>query len=327
VTRRGFRILNTEPGRFSEEAREALRRVGDVDEIEADRAHLLGHVSDYHALFICLRNVIDRDVIERGAQLRYIATPTTGTDHIDIEAARARGIAVLSLAGETELLREVTATAELTWGLLLALIRKLPQAHSSVMSGEWARDSFRGTELRGKTLGVIGYGRLGRMVAEYGSAFRMKVLAFDRNPERELDKVEFVALDQLLQRSDVVSVHLPLSRETEGFFDVKRFEAMKACAVLINTSRGRIVDESALLEALRSGKLAGAAVDVLASETSNRSDWLGADAMRDYARAHDNLLITPHIGGMTQESVEMTNLFMVEKLARHLRQPTEECAR
>lgn len=327
MTTAPFRILNTEPGRFSEQAKEALRRVGQVDEIEADREHLLSHVSEYDALFICLRNVIDREVIERGAHLRYIATPTTGTDHIDLEAARAHGVAILSLAGETELLRDVTATAELTWALLLSLVRKLPQAHGSVMAGEWARDAFRGNELRGKTLGVIGYGRLGKMVAEYGNAFRMKVLAFDRRPEREVRSVDFVGLEELLPRSDVVSVHLPLSPETEGFFDAVRFAEMKTGAVLVNTSRGRIVDETALLEALHDGKLAGAAVDVLAAEMSNRPGWLAADAMRSYAREHANLLITPHIGGMTQESVEMTNLFMVDKLARHLRKPTEECAR
>jgi D-3-phosphoglycerate dehydrogenase len=320
VTPGGFRILNTEPGRFSEQAKEALRKVGDVDEVEADRAHLLGHASDYNALFICLRNVIDRDIIERAEQLRYIATPTTGTDHIDMDAARARGVEVLSLAGETDFLRGVTATAELTWALLLAVVRKLPQAHESVLAGEWARDAFRGTELRDKTLGIVGFGRLGKMVSEYGKAFRMNVLAFDRSPERGADGVTFVSIDELLGRSDVVSVHLPLTAGTEDFFDAERFAQIKRGAVLINTSRGRVVDETALLDALKSGRLSGAAVDVLAGETSNRSDWLAADAMRSYARQHSNLIITPHIGGMTEESVERTNLFMVDKLARRLRQ-------
>jgi len=320
VTPAGFRILNTEPGRFSEQAREALSKVGEVDEVEADRDHLLRHAADYHALFICLRNVIDRDVIERAGQLRYIATPTTGTDHIDMDAAREQGIEVLSLVGETGFLRGVTATAELTWGLLLALVRKIPHAHQSVLAGEWARDSFRGGELREKTLGIVGYGRLGEMVAEYGKAFRMNVLAFDRRPDPGARDISFVSIEELLERSDVVSVHLPLDAGTEDFFDAARFAEMKHGSVFINTSRGRIVDETALLGALRTGKLAGAAVDVLAGESSNRADWLAADAMRAYAREHQNLLITPHIGGMTQESVETTNLFMVDKLARRLRQ-------
>jgi D-3-phosphoglycerate dehydrogenase len=322
-----FRILNTEPGRFSDHAKQALRRVGEVDEVEADREQLLTRVSDYDALFICIRNVIDREVIERGARLRYIATPTTGTDHIDLDAARERGVKVLSLAGETTFLRDVTATAELTWGLLLALIRKLPLAHQSVVRGEWQRDQLRGTELRGKTLGVIGYGRLGRMVAEYGRAFRMKVLAFDRNPERDAPHVGFVGLEELIRGSDVVSLHLPLTPETDGFFGAAKLSQMKPGAVLINTSRGRIVDEGALLQALRDGTIAGAAVDVLAGETSNRADWLAGDPMRNYASEHSNLIITPHIGGVTTDSVEMTNLFMIEKLARHLNSTARECAR
>lgn len=320
MTRGAFRILNTEPGRFSEQAKEALKRVGEVDDVEADREHLLRHASDYHALFICLRNVIDRDIIERAGQLRYIATPTTGTDHIDVEAARERGVEVLSLAGETSFLRGVTATAELTWGLLLALVRKLPQAHQSVLAGNWSRDAFRGAELRDRTLGIVGFGRLGKMVAEYGKVFGMTVLAFDRLPEQRAADVTFVDIDELLRRSDVVSVHLPLSAGTENFFDAERFARMKTGSVLINTSRGRVVDETALLDSLRSGKLSGAAVDVLAGETSNRPDWLAADAMRSYARDHSNLIITPHIGGMTRESVERTNLFMVDKLARRLEQ-------
>lgn len=320
MTRADFRILNTEPGRFSEQAKEALNRVGEVDEVEADRDHLLRHASDYHALFICLRNVIDRDIIERAEQLRYIATPTTGTDHIDLEAARECGVEILSLAGETNFLRGVTATAELTWALLLALVRKLPQAYQSVLSGTWSRDEFRGAEVRDKTLGIVGFGRLGAVVAQYAKAFQMSVLAFDRRPDRGVEDISFVGIDELLERSDVVSLHLPLDAGTEDFFDAERFAQMKDGAVLINTSRGRIVDETALLDALRSGKLSGAAVDVLAGETSTRSDWLAADAMRAYAREHSNLIITPHIGGMTQESVERTNLFMVDKLARRLRQ-------
>jgi phosphoglycerate dehydrogenase-like enzyme len=146
----------------------------------------------------------------------------------------------------------------------------------------------------------------------------MKMLAFDRRPERGVRDIAFVGIDELLHRSDIVSVHLPLDAGTEGFFDAGRFAQMKSGAVLVNTSRGRIVDETALLEALRAGKLSGAAVDVLAAEASNRQDWLAADEMRAYARDHSNLLITPHIGGMTDESVERTNLFMVDKLARHV---------
>jgi D-3-phosphoglycerate dehydrogenase len=322
LIRSPIRILNAEPGRFSEHARRKLRQLGDVTEVEADREFLLEHGTEYDVWFICLRNVIDRNVLERTARLRYLVTPTTGTDHIDVDYARARGVSVLSLYGERDFLRGITATAELTWALLLALVRRVPAAHRRVVEGAWQRDVFRGTELREKTLGIVGYGRLGEIVAGYGLAFGMRVLAYDRTPEDSGKAVSFVGLDELLERADVVSVHLALTPDTAGYFNAARFARMKRGALFINTARGKIVDEHALLEALRRDHLGGAALDVLASETSERHDWLENDPLRAWAGSHDNLLLTPHIGGMTHESVERTNLFMIEKLGRALGEDT-----
>lgn len=323
----GPRILSSEPGRLSTAAAAALRSLGEVHEVEADRQYLLDRIADYDALFIGLRNVIDRDIVARAGRLRCIVTPTTGTDHIDVEAARARGIAILSLQGETEFLRQITATAELTWGLLLSLIRHIPAAHEDVLQGEWMRDRFYGIELAGKCLGVVGYGRLGRIVSEYGAAFRMRVLAFDHHPESESGPVEFVPLRELLGQADIVSLHLPLTSETDGFFTAELFAEMKDGAVFLNTARGKLVDESALLEALRRGKLGGAALDVMAGETSADLRWLEQNELVAYARQHSNLILTPHMGGVTSDSVESTNLFMIRKLARFLTgQPGEPCA-
>jgi D-3-phosphoglycerate dehydrogenase / 2-oxoglutarate reductase len=313
------RILNTEPSRFTSSALEALAALGAVENREADRRFLLDHGGDFDAWLIAFRTVIDRELLAGARRLKVIATPTTGTDHIDVAEARVKGISVVSLAGETEFLERISATAEHTWGLLLALIRHLPAAHASVIAGRWERDPFKGNELSGKTLGIVGYGRLGRIVARYGAAFGMTVIAFDRNPKPS-DGVKFVGIDDLLSRADVVSVHLALSADTERFLDRGRLAMMKPGSVLVNTSRGRIVDEAALLELLRSGRLAGAALDVLADETSADGSWLSRNPLREYARKHDNLLITPHIGGLTAESTERTNMFIIEKLARHLRQ-------
>lgn len=314
-----WRILNTEPRRLSEGARQALRALGEVTEIEADRELLTAHVGEYQVLFIALRNTIDREILDRAKALRCIVTPTTGVNHIDMATAAARGIDVLSLRGETRFLEDITATAELTWGLLLALIRKLPQAHASVLRGEWTRDEFRGIELKGRTLGVVGYGRLGKMVAAYAHAFRMTVLACDRQQRPSTPEVEFVGLEQVLERSDVVSIHLPLNDETRGIIDASCFERMRPGAIFLNTARGEIVDEAALLAALASGKVAGAAVDVLSDETSVHPGWLARNDLLAYARQHDNVLITPHIGGVTSDSTEKTNLFMIGKLASYLR--------
>lgn len=264
-----LRILNTEPGRFSPAARAALQRLGDVTEVEADRDYLLAEVTDFHVLLIGLRNTIDARIIQRAERLMCIVSPTTGTNHIDVGAAQQKGIEILSLYGETQFLKGITATAELTWALLLSLVRKVSAAHVSVLEAKWQRDLFYGHELKGKTLGIVGYGRLGSMVAIYGRAFGMSVVAFDRhNGAGHTAEVSFLGLREVLERSDVVSIHLPLADDTRGLFSSERFEEMKPGSILINTARGEIVDEKALISALAGGKIAGAAVDVLAQETS-----------------------------------------------------------
>lgn len=313
-----FRILNTEPGRLSPEARLALRELATVDEVETDREYLLRHVDCYDAIFICLRNVIDLEVLKRAKRLKCIVTPTTGLNHIDVANAEKLGVKILSLHGETEFLETVTATAELAWGMLLALVRRISAAHQSVMAGEWVRDKYYGRELRGMTLGVIGYGRLGKMLGRYGSVFGMHVLAYDNNPSPGTE-VEFTSLTELLHRSDVISVNLALNDSTYGLLDRDQFSKVKRGAIFINTSRGEIVDEAALLEALRDGVVSCAALDVMAGEATNNPDWLKNSALRTYAQNHDNLLITPHIGGVTLQSVEKTNRFMIDKLASYLR--------
>ncbi len=303
---------------MSQEARLALRELALVDEVEADRKHLLENVSEYHGLFIGLRNIVDREVLARAEQLRCIVTPTTGLNHIDMAFAEAKGVTVLSLRGETEFLSTVSATAELAWGMLLALVRKIPAANQSVMAGEWARDNFYGNELRGRTLGILGFGRLGRMLCAYGQAFGMKVLTHDIRPVSVVD-VESVGLTELLERSDVISVNLALNDASRGMLGREEFSHVKQGAFLLNTARGEILDEDALLEGLVTGRLAGAAIDVMAGETSGNQSWLKDSKLHAYARDHSNLLITPHIGGVTYESVEKTNRFIIQKLANFLR--------
>jgi len=312
------RILNAEPGRFSKEAKAALDAIGDVDEVDADRSFLLQHIANYEVVVVALRNTIDAEVLSHANRLKCVVSPTTGLDHIDLRCAAERDIAVLSLRGETAFLGDISATAELTWGLLLALLRRIPAAHADVMSARWRRDEFCGSELKGKTLGIVGHGRLGKMVARYGLAFRMTVLAFDKAADTTTDGVTFVDLPELLSRSDVVSLHLPLNDETRGCFAAKAFQEMRRGAVFLNTARGELVDQAALLDALRSGHLAGAAADVLAGETSLDPNWLENNELARHARNHGNVLLTPHIGGVTHESVEQTNMFIIRKLQNYL---------
>ncbi len=263
----------------------------------------------------------NRDVLECARRLRVIATSSTGLDHIDLEAAKERRIEIISLRGETEFLDSVTATAELAWGLLLATVRRLPWAFESAKQGQWARDQYRGHQLSGKTLGVLGYGRLGRIVAEYGKAFRMRVLACDVRPVDVASEVLQVDLDALLRESDVLSIHIHLTDENRGLLDAAAFDTMKQGAVLINTSRGAIIDEEALLASLHSGRLAGAGLDVIEGEW--RTDLADHPLIR-YANEHENLVISPHVGGVTYESQRAAIEHVVAKLTRFIEERQRE---
>ncbi len=311
------RILNAEPDNYCDAARRMLRSLGDLTEVRCSQVELLRLVPEFDVLIVRLGLEVDRQVIDVGTRLRAIVTAATGLDHIDVSHAEAKGIAVLSLRGETEFLRSIPATAEHSWGLLLALVRHIPGACASVVGGDWDRDALRGHDLAGKRLGIVGLGRIGERVARYGDAFGMDVAAYD--PYR-LEWVPGVGrcnrLPELLERCDVLSIHVPLNAETTGMIGRNELASLPSQAWLINTSRGAVLDEVALVQALESGGLRGAALDVLEGELDpmerRRSPLLS------YARTHDNLLITPHVGGATIESMARTEVFMAQKLAQHI---------
>ncbi len=309
-----MRILNVEPDNYNPVARKILLEIGELHEEACNRARLLELISEFDVLIVRLGHVIDNEVFQSGKRLKAVVTAATGLNHIDLEAASARGVEIISLKGESEFLETVTATAELTWALILSLIRHLPRAHFHVLKGQWNRYMFLGNELRNKSIGIVGYGRLGKIVAEYGRVFRMKVLVNDPNKDEVPSWVQKVSLEELLRKADIVSLHVNLDETTQGFFGREQIFSMKKGSVLVNTSRGEIIDEQALLEALESGVIAGAALDVLQGETSQKPDWLPRHPLLKYAQSHDNLILTPHIGGATYESMGNTELFIAEKL-------------
>jgi len=311
-----IRILNIEPEGYCDEARDILKQLGSLREAALSREELLEQLPEYEVLIVRLANQIDQEVLDAGCHLKAIVTATTGQDHIDVEYARKQGITVLSLRGETEFLRTIVATAEHTWALLLTLLRRIPAALESVRTGEWDRDRFRGQELGGKRLGIVGYGRLGEKVARYGVAFDMVVSAYDPYLSSWPDHVGPVtSLEELFSESDVVSLHLPLNDETTGMIGEKVLSCLPEGAILVNTSRGELIDEKALIQALEHGRLAGAALDVIVGE---RDEKRLQSPLLDYARHHQNLLITPHIAGATHESMAKTEIFMAHKLATYL---------
>lgn len=312
-----MKILISEPDGYSQKAIGDYKSLGEVlSDKKLSRGELLAAAGDADILVIRLGHKIDREVFEAAKNLKIIACPATGLDHIDLQAAAEKNVKIVSLKGETEFLSTVTATAELSWGLLLSLIRKIPQAFDSVKSGRWDRDSFKGVELRDKALGIIGCGRLGKMMTGYGNAFFMNVLAYDPHvdqEEMERAGAEAVTMEELLRRSDFISVHVPLNGETENLIGEKEFALMKGGAYLINTSRGKIVDEAAMLRALENKKIAGAAIDVMASEEAG-GKFLENNPLLEYAKSRGNLLIVPHIGGATYDSMRKTEDFIAQRI-------------
>ena len=316
MTKGSLRALCPEPLNYSTSGLESFGRIFDVFAEEMSQAEFESAAPAYDVLLVRLRARVSAALILRCPRLKLIVSPTTGIEHIDLEAARLAGITVLTLRGEVEFLRTISSTAELTWALVLALVRRLAPALESVRRGNWQQRAFRGRELRGKTLGIVGLGRLGSMVAGYGAAFGMRVIANDPDTITVPACVErIVPLPVLLRESDVVSLHVPLSNQTHHLIDANAIAMMKKSAVLVNTARGAVVDEAALVDALSDRRIAGAAVDVLADESApgrQKSHLLA------YGRDNENLLVTPHIGGACDEAIESTDDLLADRAERWL---------
>lgn len=244
---------------------------------------------------------ITRDSLSRADRLKVIGRAGVGVDTIDVDAATERRIPVLTApAGNT------VSAAELTMALLLALARRVPAADRSMRAGEWDRKSFNGVELYGKTLGLVGAGRIGGEVAIRARAFGMRVMVFDPflNPDRATALgVETAELDEILEHADVLSVHVPLTDETHGLIGEAQLAKLKPSAFVLNVARGGVVDEDALLKALQSKKLAGAALDVYSSEP------LPADHP---FRTLPNVVLTPHLGASTAEAQQNVAIEIAE---------------
>lgn len=251
---------------------------------------------------------IDAKILARASKLQVIATPSTGSNHIDIEFCERKGIRVISLK-ESPVVNQVFASSEFSFALLLAVMRKLPYAFIGARGGFWrdAEERYRGVEFAGKMLGLIGYGRIGRNMARYALAMGMQVCAYDPHVKISdslvVQKSDYRAV---LAAADVVAICIHLDDSTRGLVGGEWFAAMKDGAYFVNTSRGEIIDESALLDALRSGKLTAAGVDVISDEQQPN---LRNHPLIEYAKANDNLIVTPHIAGLTVESETKTAMY------------------
>lgn len=289
-------FLLNEPSGFPPEAIERLRAQGPV--YRADEAYPAGAIT---VAFVRLRDKVGPAFHERHPALRWIVSPTTGVDHLDLRYFEAAGIGVLCLRGRTSFLDQIHATAEHTLALILALIRRVPDAVQHVREGHWNRYLFQGRELFGKSVVILGYGRIGRQVHTLYSAFGCRVLALDRFPERVPPALQRPAREALGQ-ADILSIHVSLDADTAGLVDAAFLDQLKSGAWIVNTSRGEIIDQAALLSRIRDGRLSGAALDVLAGEPDPLKDRNTCAMIRDCG---PRLLVTPHIGGFTLESLRV----------------------
>ena len=302
------RILVCDP--IDVEGVEKLRREGFEVDVKSSikQAELEKVVAGYNALVVRSRTKVTKQLLEKGGRLKVVGRVGSGVDNIDSKAAEKRGIAVLNTPEAPS-----DSVAELTIGLILAIARRISFADRSMKDGKWAKKELKGSLLNSKTLGLIGLGNIGAKVAKIAKALGMKIVVFKRTPPSrellELLEAEFVPLDELLRRSDVVSVHVPLTAQTAGMIGEKELSLVKKGAILINTSRGGIVDEDALLKALKSGRLGGAGLDVFCVEPSNNLELIQLS----------NVVCTPHIGAQTKEAQKAASVLLAEKIIQFFR--------
>lgn len=255
-----------------------------------NRDELLRVVGEYEVLIVRSRTRVDKELLERASRLRLVARPGTGLDNIDVGYAKSKGVEV---SNSPESL--VEAVAEQVTLLMLALSRNLTVADRTTRAGLWKKEEMKGTELKGKNLGIVGLGRIGRRIAEIGGVFGMGILAYDvvPIPDDVVTKLgcRVVSLAELFVTSDYVTLHVPLTDSTMHLVDAKLLSTMKKRSFLVNTSRGGVIDERALIQALKDGSIAGAALDVFESEPP-AGEILSAP----------NTILTPHLGGQTAEA-------------------------
>ncbi|MBE7549882.1 MAG: hypothetical protein HS126_02230 [Anaerolineales bacterium] len=292
---------------------EMLAQHADVDiKTGLKPPELLGVIGDYEAVVTRSATQITAEVIEHGLRLKVIGRAGAGLDNIDIVAAQNREIKVVNCPDANTI-----AVAEHTMALLLALARGLPRADLSLKQGQWEKSKFMGTGLSGKTLGIVGFGRIGREVAARAQAFGMKVIINQRRPTPELNLeagVESVDLLELLRASDFVTLHVPSKAETKNLIGAEQLAVMKPSAYLINTARGTVVDEAALLAALNEGRLAGAALDVFAEEP----------AINNVLARHERVIATPHIAASTEDAQRAAAITIAEKIIELIREVRSE---
>ena len=308
-------VLNNIDSKYSLELYKKIKKKFKVINILNSRSKVLKAVVKCKYLISGGRIKIDREIIDAAKNLKLVISPSTGTDHLDLDYLKVKKIKVVHIAKNYKLLNKFSATSELSFALLLSLLRDLNVASEQVGQGNWPRDKFIGYQLKQKTLGILGLGRLGKMSARIGIGFDMKIIAHDID-KKKMHKVKMVGLNKLFKTSDVIFIHIHLNKKTENLVNYNLMKKMKKNSYLINTSRGKIINEKDLIKALNKKIFLGAGIDVLDGE------WLGKKNLQKhilvkYSKKNKNLLITPHIGGSTIESIKIARDYAYDYLLKY----------
>ncbi len=305
-----YRIMSYQPENLAR-----LRDCFDLTALDDPRDDTADMLAETEVLFAPLGFAVDADKMDRCPRLRAVVSNTTGIPHIDAQAAASRHIAVCALHDEPEFLDGITPTAEHAIGLMMAAWRRIPAAHAAAASGAWNRRPWGAPRMLSRMrLGLVGYGRLGRKVARIAEAIGMKTAYYDPYVDGGVDTIEALAAG-----SDVLSLHAPANDGTRNLVSRAVLEALPRGAVVVNTARGELLDLDALLDLLESGHLQAAALDTIDGEY--RTDFaqsFGDSRVAVYAREHDNLILTPHIGGSTHDAWSETEAFVIDKALRAL---------
>ncbi|WP_456472440.1 phosphoglycerate dehydrogenase [Methanocaldococcus sp.] len=301
------KILVTDP--LHEEAIKILKEIGDVEvATNLSKEELLKKIEDADVLVVRSGTKVDKEVIEHAKKLKIIGRAGVGVDNIDLDAATKKGIIVVNAPDSSSI-----SVAELTMGLMLAAARNIPQANNSVKRGEWDRKRFKGIELYGKTLGVVGLGRIGQQVVKRAKAFGMDIIAYDPYVSKDFAKslgVELLDdLNELCERADIITLHVPLTPKTKHMIGEEQIKRMKSNCIIINCARGGLIDEKALYEALKNKKIKAAALDVFEEEPPKNSPLLELD----------NVICTPHQGASTEEAQKAAGTIVAEQIKKILR--------
>lgn len=295
-----MKVLVTDP--IHEEGLNQLEKFADVETAyNLTKEELLEKIPDFKAMIVRSGTVVDKEVLDAAKNLKLVVRAGVGLDNIDLNYANKLGIKVDNTPKASTI-----AVSELVFGLMLSWARKIPQANQAMKNKRWIKSQLTGTELRDKTIGIIGTGRIGLEVARKAKAFEMEILGTDTIEKEEFREIggEYTSLDTLLSNSDYVTIHVPLKPSTKDMIGENELEEMKETAVLINTSRGMVIDENALIKALKGKNIAGACLDTFKTDPTKNKELCELE----------NVILTPHIGACTEEAQRDVSILAAKKV-------------